>query len=100
MHYRIETSDGEVIDVKTALIDMLRWEKDNAGKSWLNEGTITSALWVAWAAGRRLGAITGIADQAGWAASVVDFEVITKEDEELEAEAAALDPTKKAPSGS
>lgn len=97
LHYRVETSDGNVIDVKTALIDMLRWEKDHAGRSWLEEQTVTSALWVVWAAGRRLGLIEGN-DQAGWAASVVDFEVITEAEELAEAEALRQDPTQEAPS--
>jgi hypothetical protein len=97
VHYRIETTDGKVIDVTTAMIDMLRWEKDHAGKSWFDAQSITAALWVAWAAGKRQGVIDGI-DQAGWAATVVDFEAIDDEPESDEPEALRLDPTPEAPS--
>jgi hypothetical protein len=98
IHYRVETKDGAIIDVRTELIDMLRWEKAHAGQSWLNEQTVTSAMWVVWAAGRRMGLIEGPPDQDGWAASVVDFEVITEDEEDAEAEALRLDPTPEAAS--
>lgn len=98
MHFRIEQADGSIIDAKTAMIDILRWEKANGGQSYFANVSVTTQLALAYYAGRRLQVIPGPHDPDGWAASVVDFEVIDPTEEEAEADATALDPTLPAPS--
>lgn len=91
-HVRVDMNDGTKLDVQTKLTDVLRWEQNNGGQGFMVfPMPLDRLLWVIWAAGRRLGLVTGT-DQAGWAAQVADFELLD-DDDEIPVETAELDPT-------
>jgi hypothetical protein len=95
-HAKLEMSDGTELDIRTKLTDVLRWEKDNGGQGFLVfPMPLDRLLWVFWAAGKRLGLVTGI-DQPGWASQVVDFELVDDE-LDIQPEVMVQDPTPTAP---
>jgi hypothetical protein len=92
LHFNVQTEDGKVLDIQTSMADVLVWERLHNGTSWLADNTITGVIYLAWIAGKRLGLVEGI-DQAGWAATVVDYQIL---DEDAESAETAVDPTQPA----
>lgn len=91
---KITYTDGGEQSLKTAPIDIVRWEKANGRSFAVEEPTVSQLLWAAWAAGRRKKEIGDEHREFDkWCETVEDFERV--DDEEGDG-----DPTQPDPLGS
>jgi hypothetical protein len=82
--FKITQTDGQVLDIKTGAVDLVRWEKKN-GKSFIGgDPTIEQLLWIAWAAGIRQKIIAdGYAQKfEGWLEIVDDLDRVDEDEDE------------------
>lgn len=90
-HFNIHLTDGQIIDVKNSVADVLVWEKAN-GKSWAasDRPEFRQLIWVGWAAAKRQG-MTEVKKFDDFVPLVDDFELI--DDETDDDEQSETDPT-------
>lgn len=77
--YRVKFVDGSTVDVRASIVDAIRWEKNNNGRSIVREQTVSSMLSVIWYAMRRQ-QLTDVKDFDQFLATVDDFGSVSEDE--------------------
>ncbi|WP_293787070.1 hypothetical protein [uncultured Aeromicrobium sp.] len=96
MPLKVELADGESFEVTADMRDMRLWERNNKGKSFIEEPIDLGRMnYVAWSAARRNGLTTMSAKD--FDLNVVSLDQLDEDDELIEVDGELVDPTEVPP---